>query len=635
MKKNLLLVLGLSLAVGANAQNGTTKFHGFAEKTNSVKVGGQTFPAVSEKNSNNGFVAKAGGDVIWSEDFENATATGWTFDNAGVTGTDKGWATVTTSRTWGNPYGVAKKMNAPATGKFLDGMNGSYNSGNPTSSTGVTFYAISPKITVPNKNVTINFLQYGALFNDGQWVEVSSDSLNWEVVFTNNDRTPYTGASTSDIYKNPELISANVGATGIADNTFIYVRFKLSKNDKFTGTGPMNYLTWGWMIDNMTVTENYGSDLKELSPYVSSAGIRYSKIPASQKHDVSIVNPLANNGFSTLSDVKSVVKVTSPTSTYNDTINGNAALIAYSNDTIKHTISLNADFGTYTVSNFKGIFNGTDELTSNDTTDYSYSFDFGGTVYALDLGGTPTSYEIEPANAEFRVGNLFDIYADTKMTGVDVYLYATGSLKSAVGTEIYVALRDPNTASTDIIAQSPLYTLDGSENNKWITLVFESPVDVYTGKTYLVTAETYGSGATSGQDMVVGASGTGLPGTSIAFYASENSTNWYRAGKTPMVRMNLTPGLVSTSKLDGTVKVNLYPNPAKDAVVVDYNTAFAGDVTISIVDLAGKTVYNNTVANQEAGNNKAELNVSNLTSGIYQVVINANNSTITKKLVIK
>lgn len=70
----------------------------------------------------------------------------------------------------------------------------------------------------------------------------------------------------------------------------------------------------------------------------------------------------------------------------------------------------------------------------------------------------------------------------------------------------------------------------------------------------------------------------------------------------------------------------MYPNPANEAVVL---TGLAGNENISIVDLAGKTVYTAT-----ASNATQTLNIADLQAGIYNVVVVSNGVKTTKKLTI-
>lgn len=70
----------------------------------------------------------------------------------------------------------------------------------------------------------------------------------------------------------------------------------------------------------------------------------------------------------------------------------------------------------------------------------------------------------------------------------------------------------------------------------------------------------------------------------------------------------------------------LYPNPANESVVI---SGLSGNETISIVDMAGRTV----MTTQNAGTSQT-LNVSDFNAGVYNVVVIANGNKTVKKLTI-
>ncbi|MNE33058.1 hypothetical protein D3C80_1267030 [compost metagenome] len=70
----------------------------------------------------------------------------------------------------------------------------------------------------------------------------------------------------------------------------------------------------------------------------------------------------------------------------------------------------------------------------------------------------------------------------------------------------------------------------------------------------------------------------------------------------------------------------LYPNPANESVTL---SGLSGNETISIVDLAGKTVF----STENSGTTQT-INVADVQAGIYNVVVISNGSKVTKKLTI-
>jgi len=69
-------------------------------------------------------------------------------------------------------------------------------------------------------------------------------------------------------------------------------------------------------------------------------------------------------------------------------------------------------------------------------------------------------------------------------------------------------------------------------------------------------------------------------------------------------------------------KILIYPNPAKDVLNIQFSEAFT-DLSIRIVDLAGKTLFSKNSLNIEKGQIK-QINCKNFASGAYLVIVNNN-----------
>lgn len=80
--------------------------------------------------------------------------------------------------------------------------------------------------------------------------------------------------------------------------------------------------------------------------------------------------------------------------------------------------------------------------------------------------------------------------------------------------------------------------------------------------------------------------------------------------------------------------LELFPNPATDVTVLKVNSQKAMDAKVIIYNALGAVVSEMPVAILE-GKNKIDLDVNQLSSGIYFAQIKMANSTVTKKLVIK
>jgi hypothetical protein len=80
--------------------------------------------------------------------------------------------------------------------------------------------------------------------------------------------------------------------------------------------------------------------------------------------------------------------------------------------------------------------------------------------------------------------------------------------------------------------------------------------------------------------------------------------------------------------------LNVYPNPTADRATVVFTSTEGADFNIKMVDLSGRTIMNErgTAAN---GLNQREVNVSEMSAGIYFVVIETNNVVEQIKMIVE
>ena len=81
------------------------------------------------------------------------------------------------------------------------------------------------------------------------------------------------------------------------------------------------------------------------------------------------------------------------------------------------------------------------------------------------------------------------------------------------------------------------------------------------------------------------------------------------------------------------VMMSVYPNPSANHVDVQYYLYAPGDVTISLTNISGQTVYNQTIKHTQYGLFNAEADLSNLSSGTYVLSIGAGGKVYSKNLV--
>ncbi|NDC40099.1 MAG: T9SS C-terminal target domain-containing protein [Chitinophagia bacterium] len=85
----------------------------------------------------------------------------------------------------------------------------------------------------------------------------------------------------------------------------------------------------------------------------------------------------------------------------------------------------------------------------------------------------------------------------------------------------------------------------------------------------------------------------------------------------------------------GVNHLSVYPNPATNNVNVTFDLAKASDVTTTVYDVMGRVVIAGAKKSLASGNQLANINVANLSNGMYTVVIATENGTITERFSIE
>ncbi len=81
--------------------------------------------------------------------------------------------------------------------------------------------------------------------------------------------------------------------------------------------------------------------------------------------------------------------------------------------------------------------------------------------------------------------------------------------------------------------------------------------------------------------------------------------------------------------------VNVYPNPAQNVLYIDVNASQASDMNVTVYNITGQKVLDQSVSALSTGVNTRNINISNLTSGVYFVTVTANGFQETKKFVVR
>ena len=89
---------------------------------------------------------------------------------------------------------------------------------------------------------------------------------------------------------------------------------------------------------------------------------------------------------------------------------------------------------------------------------------------------------------------------------------------------------------------------------------------------------------------------------------------------------------VALNELVGIEGLNIYPNPAKDLLNIDFTNTTDQNLELQIVDQFGRVILTNNDNN--LGVMHQEISLANFLSGVYYLKLNSNSSTRIEKIVI-
>lgn len=89
---------------------------------------------------------------------------------------------------------------------------------------------------------------------------------------------------------------------------------------------------------------------------------------------------------------------------------------------------------------------------------------------------------------------------------------------------------------------------------------------------------------------------------------------------------------IGIDELSASATLNVYPNPATDDLTLELNLSKAADVRIRLTNMAGQTVYTETLS-QFSGGYKKQLSLKEQASGMYYLQVMTGDSVINKKIV--
>lgn len=614
MKKVYYLISGLVLSAGAvNAQTTFTGENAPAQYATSAPTVNRTItPMFGERDAD---------DIIWSNDF--STEADWVAGGPSDDYTVSGWSIGTAIDSWYG--GFEADMGTDGNfARFRNGNTDEFVSDGPFT---LTYNSVIDLSGVPAPH--LEFEQYGARFITLQAVEVSIDGgTTWVQVGNNDDIAPLTAGGGS-VYPRPQTRRFNIGPSIAGGEATVQVR--LSWNGAMNGPS-MNYIDYGWYVDNIRIVEghSYDSDIQdayftsnvgtELTPF----GMEYYKVPLSQAADISFAAETINQGGLAFSDLKLDVDVSLDGSSVFSGSSDPTALAALAADSLVATTTfLPTALGTHTI---KWSFSATEEDSYSENDEMTKSFEVTDYEYARHNGVAGGSISNFAGNTgSFSIGNDMHIFNEATVGGM--YITITDN-DDHVGKLFYGQIFVLSGDSYTYLAQTPDHEVTAADNGSTIFLQFEDVVNIPANSHILVLGSVYNGGdinfasaQSTRQGTVVGISGDGSFGNLI----DPNAV---------MITLDMRDFTgVEEEVSTFSVSQNM-PNPFGNNTIINYELNSAANVSVEIVDVTGKVVNSINNGTQTAGAYTLELDAADYAEGVYYYTFTVGSERVTKRMVV-
>lgn len=92
--------------------------------------------------------------------------------------------------------------------------------------------------------------------------------------------------------------------------------------------------------------------------------------------------------------------------------------------------------------------------------------------------------------------------------------------------------------------------------------------------------------------------------------------------------------VINVPEVDWVKDVNIYPNPSQDQANIEFNLLKSTDIRVELYDMVGKLLISDTHLGRSEGMHRLNIDVSELTSGLYTIKIVADGAQISRKIMV-
>ena len=570
---------------------------------------------------NQDLAQKAGGDIIWQNNF--SVPQDWTIE------------------TNGQGTFIIGNNNHPEIAGATDGLSaymGAMSTVGTTASNGFAFFngvqylingAVDPQDTWVKSDtidlsnyllnyITISFNQrFRHLNYDSTFVEISENAGQTWVSYALNEGY----ATNADAVQNTILKLVPVSGSAL---TMIRFRWKSDSADDQYGSG------YGWMIDDVKLIEPFLDEIKISKVFTNDviSAFDYYSTPLTQASPMTYGAIVENQGSQSISKYIKF-NVTLSSSVFLD-----SALVTILPGGLDTVWLSNAftptQLGTYSLNVYatdQGVLTNNSMTDEFKITDYIYGHNY-------PISGNLT-FGFTTVDATVGMGNIYQCFQNQQLNGLQVQ-FGTGTTSNTDITaefyEVITSIQDPN----NVYLTDGYYTTPSTINTSTPTdIAFDAPITLEAGKLYMVVLKFY---QTSTNKINFKSSSKGNDDFSTVGYGPFGTagginyfTGWSSA---PHISLNFDP-VLGTDEIEQVQQAVIMPNPSNGAASLQFELLNASDVTITVLDVAGKEVQNTALNQLTSGLHNVALESAKWNSGVYFVNITSNGTVLTKKFVKK
>ncbi len=503
-----------------------------------------------------------------------------------------------------------------------------------------TMSIINPIDVSMLESAVIEFQLYGARFDDELFLEVSTDGIDYETVGNISDIGNFNffgGTSTLNPTNRAHNITLNV-----QDLDDIWLRFRHK-----TGESGGSY---GWFLDDVYLYEALENDLRldNVHSGFLPGNFAHAQIPLEQNIGLNLTAEVTNMGANTSENTRLYFEVfqegiTDPIYTEecvpladyienpNLDPNDTEILYCFSNFEAK-------EIGKYTVM-VEVIQDLPDLFIENNIMELD--FEITASTWANDVdvavpniwngaNGGPVL-----ATDAWSLGTAFFPFNEDSFCHGMAVNFDGGSDADA---EVSISLWGVNkyTGDVKLLASTPytLTELDADPNNNDFTIIpFGKPIPLTPGFEHILTLD---HPQQENEVHIV-----------CQPYDYDNSTwivgDYAGYGEEWLMVDVISPAIRLLTNIDNSVGIDEthteilqvgqnFPNPANGNTTIPFSLTNTSAVSIRILDVTGKVVYQNEFGKFSPGYNEISIENLNLNSGIYTYQVSTDSYTISKKM---